>query len=773
MTNSLIEHEVAIIGMGVYTPLGCNCEEMKKSLRTSKDSISKVSTFNTNRFFGNLASTFGDNFIANRPEEYLDWMDRGTLFAIHAYKEALQQSGINFSTIDPNRIGVCLGSSRCGLVKIEGIVKNVLDNRLDQMNPKAIATALVSHCTSVIKRMSGARGPIMTVSSACASSNAAIGIAADWIRKGKSDIVIAGGSDTVSMSVMSGFNALRAISPHKAAPFSDPVGLNLGEGAGIVILVRSDFHLLVNTPIATILGYALSGDAYHATSPDAEGKGAMQAMLAALKDSGIEASDIDYINAHGTGTEANDSAESKAVKKLFGTDTPISSTKSFMGHTLGASGVLELISTLLLANDGVVPHGLRISKVRQNCENLDYVRNQPRKGTYNAVMVNNFGFGGNNSSLVVCPANSKLSGSTVVARHADIVVTGLGVMSAAGEGFKAFEQALIIGQELAKKNVESGIRIANCPKLLFSDTQLSSFARCAPATKYSLAALKEALASDHGIYNHNSRSGLVSGMICSAQKPTEKFMTSVFAADPALASAYFFPMTLMNSTGGACSLAFGVTGYNATICGSAAGLAYAADLARYNRQNRMIVVSSDEFTPQLAKIFYQAGVVKNEHKRGVGRAHALGEFGSAFCLERADEAAKRKVQPLARLVGWSHRQDSLDLAVARSGASLTSAIQDALDMASIGPRDINVLSLLNQGLAPIRTACQRAITQTFGKQIPATIYPAQVFGYAPSASAMMTVLAAFSGLNKYNNGYALAAGYDLIGDGFAFIISTK
>ncbi len=702
-------------------------------------------------------------------------MDRGTFFAINAYQEAIQQAGINLTSIDPTRISVCLGSSHCGLARTEDVIKGVLDGNLASMDPKIIAATLVHHCTSVIKRLSGARGPVLTISSACASSNSAIGVGADLIRKGKSDIVIAGGSDTVSLSVMAGFNALRAISSSKTAPFSNPVGLNIGEGAGIVILVRTDFNVSgvkVNRPIAEVLGYGLSGDAYHATSPDTEGVGAIQAMQAALEDSGVDATDIDYVNAHGTGTEANDSAESIAIKKLFGTQTPVSSTKSYMGHTLGASGVLELISTLLLANNGMVPHGLRMTKVRQGCADLDYVRDEPRKGIYNAIMVNNFGFGGNNSSLVVSPANGHVSRSPIVASPADVVITGIGTMSAVGAGFEAFGVALSTGVDLSERDEDCGVRLANCQKLSFDDTQFRPFARSAPVIKYSLTALREALGDDQKIYHRNSRSGLISGMVFGAQKPTEKYMESVFVADPAFANAHFFPMITMNATGGACSLAFGVSGYTTTLCGSAASLIYAAELTRYNRQDRMIVVSGDELTPRLAKIYSRCGVVKDDHKKSAGRAGSLGEFGVGFCLEQAAQAQRRGRRSLACLTGWAHKQDPLDHSVSRDGNSLADAIESALKMANISAEGIGLISLLDHGLAPVNRACRRAINRVFGNNVPKIVRPAHVFGYAPSSGAMMMVAAAYFCLKQVQTKphYALAAGYDLVCDGFAFIV---
>ena len=396
------DHEVVVVGMGAFSPLGRNCTEMRQALLDGRDSIERVTHFDACRFVGALASSFGDEIPVEMDADARSWMDRATLLTVEAYREAIRHAGVNLWEVDPERIGVCLGSSHSGLVRTEEIAEHVWRDRWDRIRPRNVAATLVSHCTAVIKRMSGARGRVVTISSACASSNTAVGIGADLIRKGDLDLVVTGGSDTVSLSVMAGFNALRVISRDKTAPFSNPAGLNLGEGAGIVVLKRGDLEMPgCGPPLAEVLGYGLSGDAWHATAPDPEGAGCEQAMVAALEDGGLAAADIDYINAHGTGTEANDAAESRSLRRVFGDTTPISSTKSFFGHTLGASGVLELIASLLLAGDGVVPHGLRMDAVREGCARLDYVRDVPRRGRPDVIMVNNFGFGGNNSSLIV------------------------------------------------------------------------------------------------------------------------------------------------------------------------------------------------------------------------------------------------------------------------------------------------------------------------------------------------------------------------------------
>ena len=527
-------------------------------------------------------------------------------------------------------------------------------------------------------------------------------------------------------------------------------------------------------PLAAVLGYGLSGDAWHATAPDPEGIGCEQAMIAALEDGGLAAADVDYVNAHGTGTEANDAAESRSLRRLFGDTTPISSIKSFIGHTLGASGVLELVASLLLAGDGVVPHGLRMDAVREGCAPLDYVRNVPRKGRPDVIMVNNFGFGGNNSSLIVQADRDRVSRRPRPVRCDAVVVTGAGVMSAAGAGVARFRAALEAGHPLACKDPESGIGAAYCPGLRFTHPDLRRFARTAPATRYAVAALGEALGGNRAFYDHDPRSGLIAGVVFAAQKPTEKYMESVLA-DPALANAHYFPMTTMNATGSACSLAFGITGYTATLCGAAAGLAYAADLACNGRQDRVALVSADELSPRLLKIYRSAGVVRGADDRRCGRAGALGEFAAALALERATAARNRGLRPVARLAGWAHFQDPVDLSVARDGSGLRRAIVAAQRMAGITSAQVGLVSLLDRGVAPTRRACRHALKAVFGDAPPPIVRPDEVFGFAPSGGAVMAVATALTSLERDEDSprHVLAAGCDLIGDGFAFILERN
>lgn len=764
-----VSSRAVVRGMGVYCPLATDCAGLEAALLEGRDSIGPVTAFDASGFLSGNASSFGADVT---PEQAgAEWMDRATLFTIAAYREALAQSGLHLDKVDPGRVAVCLGSSHSGLVRTEDVARSVIAGGVDSMDRRVISATLVSHCTAVIKRMAGAKGPVMTVSSACASSNSAIGIGADMILRGEADVVIAGGADTVSLSVMAGFNALRALAPGKTAPFAQDVGLSIGEGAGIVILTSADLDPAVCAApvLAQVAGYGLSGDAHHATSPDQDGQGAAQAITAALLDAGIAASEVGYINAHGTGTEANDGAESRAMARLFGDVVPVSSTKSYYGHTLGASGVIEVISSILLGRQGRVPASLRMTARRDGCEPLAYATSQHRIATDSTILVNNFGFGGNNSSLLMTLGDGPSTHGADSPALDDVVITGLGTCSAAGPGLAAFAAALAAGLSLATPEDSSGVAVASCAPLRFTDPALKPFARTSASTKQSMVSLQEALGADAAAFADSPRAGLIGGVVFGAQKPTEKYMESVFKGDPSLANAHYFPMITMNANGGANSLAFQIKGYNTTLCGSAAAMVYAADLTARGRQDRVAAVSGDEMTPTLAQIYHHSGVVAKAGDAAGGRALALAEFGAALTLERASVATARGAKALARLRGWATRQDPVDLSVHRSGEALERAITLALRQAGLPAAALVGVALLDRGLAPAQTAAARAMARVFGPSLPAILRPDTVFGFAPSSGAMMTLTAAMVGFDA-TPGPVLATGYDVTGEAFAFVI---
>ena len=258
--------------------------------------------------------------------------------------------------------------------------------------------------TDAIGNLYGFSGVRSTIATACSSSATAIGYGADLIRSGKADVVVAGGAESLSELTFSGFNALRSVDRKTCRPFDrNREGLVLGESGSILVLESSRLAALHEVSgYAEVMGYGISADAYHMTSPDLQGEGAERSMSNALAAAGITPEKVDYINAHGTGTLVNDKVETLAIKRLFGERShslPISSVKSGLGHCLGAAGALEAIATILTLYHGVVPPTLNYEEPDPDCD-LDYVPNEPRKVSVGVALSNSFAFGGNNTTLV-------------------------------------------------------------------------------------------------------------------------------------------------------------------------------------------------------------------------------------------------------------------------------------------------------------------------------------------------------------------------------------
>jgi len=318
----------------------------------------------------------------------------------------------------------------------------------------------------ILAQTLGIGGLCTTVVTACSASTAAIALAADLIRCGMLDCALAGGADSFSVSTLAGFDGLKATSDGKCAPFSKPTGLNLGEAAAFAFLESAEFARQRGAqPHATVLGSGMSNDAHHCSAPEPGGRGLTEAMRRALADAGLSPEQISYINAHGTGTEANDKAECKAIRKVFGeraATVPVSSTKSMVGHCLGAAGAVEAIASIVCAGAGVLPPTANFTGPRDGCA-VDCVPDAGRKWPAPWIFLsNNSAFGGHNTSLALAAGisnlKSQISNSVPDAgrrTQEPIFITACGIVSAAGIGLDALENAW--------RNGQSGLRSVELP----------------------------------------------------------------------------------------------------------------------------------------------------------------------------------------------------------------------------------------------------------------------------------------------------------------------
>jgi 3-oxoacyl-[acyl-carrier-protein] synthase II len=409
------KRRVVITGLGCITALAEAADKLFAELCQGKSGVSNIESFDASAFpvkFGGEIKSFDVTKYVDQRESKR--MDRFSQFAMAAAIQAVNDSGLDFSREDTSRIGVIVGTGIGGIKEIEDQHIRLLNKGPSKVSPFCVPRLMANAAGGNIAIHYGLRGPNFCVSSACASGNHAIGEAFRTIVCERSDIIITGGSEAALTPIgLGSFCAARSLStrnddpPAASRPFDrDRDGFVLSEGAGILVLEELDHAKKRNANIyAELLGYGATDDGYHITAPLPDGDGAAKTMELAMIDAGVEKDKIDYINAHGTGTELNDIAESTAIKSVFGQyayKIPVSSTKSSLGHLLGASGAVELIVCVKAINESVVPPTINLDNQDERCDlKMDFVPLTARQAKVNFAMSNSFGFGGHNACLIV------------------------------------------------------------------------------------------------------------------------------------------------------------------------------------------------------------------------------------------------------------------------------------------------------------------------------------------------------------------------------------
>jgi 3-oxoacyl-[acyl-carrier-protein] synthase II len=414
MTGSGMKRRAVVTGLGVVTSLGRAVGGFWDRLVRGDSGVGPITLFDTSgyrvQFGGQVTWEPEQENIAN-PKD-LRRIDRFAQFAIASALDAVADSGLEFSKEDPYRCGVAIGSGIGGLNEFEAQHERLHTKGIDKVSPFFIPKLLLNTASGHVSTLFGAKGVNIATATACASAANSIGSALRAIQYGDADVMLTGGSEAALTPMgLAGFQNMRALSfrsdaPQQASrPFDvDRDGFVLAEGAGVVVLEELEHARRRGARIyGELKGYGASGDAGHITQPDEEGLGASHAMTMALRDAGLDTDAIDYINAHGTSTPLGDAAETAAVKRVFGPHAKrlsLSSTKSQLGHTLGASGGIELVVCALALERDVIPPTINLDTPDPACD-LDYTPKVAREARLRATMSNNFGFGGHNASLIL------------------------------------------------------------------------------------------------------------------------------------------------------------------------------------------------------------------------------------------------------------------------------------------------------------------------------------------------------------------------------------
>ncbi|MGD9365224.1 MAG: beta-ketoacyl-ACP synthase II [Desulfobacteraceae bacterium] len=408
-----MERRVVITGLGLITPLGIGVDESWAGIIAGKSGVGEITRFNASVYGTQIAAEVkgfkAEDFMAKKEAKR---METFIAYAIAATRMAVEDSGLTIDDANSNRVGVLTGCGLGGLNMLEITAHTVDTKGPKRVSPFFIPMLIGNMAPGMISIIFGAKGPNSSVATACAAGSHAVGDAYEIIKYGRADAMITGGVESVvTRTCIAGFGAMKALStrnddPAKASrPFErDRDGFVVGEGSGIMIIESLEHAQARGAKIyAEIVGYGMSGDGYHITSPPPDGEGAARCMLSALENAGIQPDRIDYINAHGTSTPLNDLYETRALKMAFGDaaqKVAISSTKSMTGHLLGGAGGIETIFSALAIRDSILPPTINFENPGEECD-LDYVPNKARKADVTYAMSNSFGFGGTNASLIL------------------------------------------------------------------------------------------------------------------------------------------------------------------------------------------------------------------------------------------------------------------------------------------------------------------------------------------------------------------------------------
>jgi 3-oxoacyl-[acyl-carrier-protein] synthase II len=540
---------VLITGLGAVSALGHGLDEMWAALEAGRDGMAPIERFSTAEFTTHLGGMVPSTERLKADDA--DGMQRLMLqFAVEAGREALRRSGVRLEA--PRRVALVVGTS--------------MGSHLGGLHETSTRVA----------RALGIEGPVITISTACASSTNALGTGRDLLDEGVADVVLAGGSDVLCPEIFAGFHALGLLSAKKCAPFSESMGTTLGEGAGFLVLERQHDAQARGAPVVGCLsGYALSADGYHATSPEPSGAGVARALRGTLEDAGLSAEQIGYVNAHGTGTAANDPSEWMAISSVLGaraSAVPVSSTKSYLAHAQGAAGVLELIATLLAWQHGVVLPTLHLEKPRKRSPVDAVAQATPRAHAFEHALATNSAFGGANAAVGVSRAPLPRREQ----RQRDVWLVGAGlVVPKDGPRLAPFSLEALAPNADPRGMDQSGCSLVAAVALALADAKL----------KVSGAA--------------RERTGLFVGTTNASPAAWDEFRVSARERGLAKVSAPAFTRLVLNASAGFATRVFGLRGPTTTLTtGRGSGLVAlalgASHLATRTDADRLVVAAVDE-----------------------------------------------------------------------------------------------------------------------------------------------------------------------------------
>ncbi|MEU6483380.1 beta-ketoacyl-[acyl-carrier-protein] synthase family protein [Streptomyces sp. NPDC046887] len=739
---------VALTGLGLITGAGDDLEKGWSSIAAGTTGIRTNTLFDTSE----LLTDWAGMVTAEQPAG----LDRCYALASTAIREALHGSGLDLGTVDRDRVAVVVGSSLGAMPTLEDAHRTwVRDGRLDA--ERAVASQLPCVGDHIAAEFD-LRGPRVVLSNACAASAVALGYAAELLWKGDADIVVCGGVDPLAELSAYGFSALGALDGEPCSPLSASTGLTLGEGAGFMVLETVERAAARGARVlAELGGYGLSCDGYHQTAPDPSGKGAAAAMAQALDTAGLAPGDVDYLNLHGTGTPANDASEPKALKLLFGQEIPpASSTKSILGHTLGAAGAVEAVVSTLAIDRGTLPPTVNTRGVASPF-GLDIVPDTGRAARPGVVVSNSFAFGGNNASVVLTRPGR--TGSRPPRREAvhEVVVSGVAGLAGAAGGTEALVAALAEGRPCFETSEE----VAGVGEVPVGRIDLKAAARGVNPSRARrmdpLGLLAAAAVGDlYARHGKPSRAeaestGIVFATGYGPVTSVLRFHRGVVESGITGANPSLFANTVVNAAAGHVAMLHRYRGYTATLAvggtSSVLALQLAARVIARGAAERIMVVVADEFPEQaLATQAALPGYARSARIVPGGRTGTvLTEGAAAILLESREAAQARGANVLARVRGFGACGEPAGIGrIARDGAAWGRSLRTALADAELDPADIATVVSAASG-HPLVDLAQRAALRGAGLDGRPALTPKALIGETYGSAGALGLVAALTG----------------------------
>jgi 3-oxoacyl-[acyl-carrier-protein] synthase II len=739
---------IVITGLGLITGAGEDVEKGWASITAGITGIRTNTLFDTTELLTDWAGLVTS---AQAPD-----LDRCYSLADTAVREALRTSGLDLDTVDRERVALVVGSSLGAMPTLESVHANLVhEGRLDAVQA---AGAQLPCVADHIAAAFDLRGPRVVLSNACAASAVAIGYAAEMLWHGDVDYVLCGGVDPLATLSAYGFSSLSALDPEPCSPLSASTGLSLGEGAGFLVLESSGRAESRGARArAEVGGYGLSCDGYHQTAPDPSGKGACAAMAQALATGGLSAPEVDYVNMHGTGTPANDVSEPKALKLLFGAGLPpASSTKSIVGHTLGAAGAVEAVVSTLTIDRGMLPPTINTRGVPQPF-GLDVVPDAGRPAKVEAVLSNSFAFGGNNASVLFNkPGKPHSAGRMVDAVH-QVVVSGVsGLAGSAGNTgellaalsggracFTGLERVEGIGEvPVGRVDVKAAAQALNPSRARRMD-RLSVLAAAAVGDLY----------ARHGKPSRAEAeaTGIIFGTAYGPVTSVLQFHKRVLEAGISGAEPALFANTVVNAATGHVAMLHRFRGYTATIANggtsSVLALQLAARVIARGAADRIVVVIADEFPEQaLSTQANLPGYARQPRVVPGGRTGmVLSEGAAAVLLESEQSAKARGAGVLATVKGFGAAGEPAGIGrIGLDGKAWARSIGTALAEAGYGAGQIDTVVSAASGYSLVDIAQSRAL-RLAGLADRPVLAPKALLGETYGSASALGLVAALLG----------------------------